>query len=138
MNAVRQSGPFDCGPAALAHCLRRLGIDAPYPDARGRIRPSVRGCRLDELADEALRWGWEAHARRAPSWAVRRLRAPSILHVDGDHFVVLEAREGAGEGQTWRLHDPARGAQRWSTTELQRRWSGWWLEFMGGEPGPEW
>ena len=57
MNAVRQSGPFDCGPAALAHCLRRLGIDAPYPDARGRIRPSVRGCRLDELADEALRWG---------------------------------------------------------------------------------
>ena len=35
-NGVLQTGPNDCGPAALAQCLRDLGENVPYPDPAGR------------------------------------------------------------------------------------------------------
>jgi ATP-binding cassette subfamily B protein RaxB len=129
---IRQRGRNDCGPAALAHCLRRLGAAVAYPDPGIRVRPGPRGCRLDELAAEADRLGWMARARRADRCHLRRLRPPAILHVDGDHFVVLEGRERG----RWLLHDPARGPVRCSARALTARWTGWVLEIGPRRPGP--
>ena len=105
------------------------------------LRPGLRGCRLEDLATEARRCGLHARARRADRRRLRSLAVPALLHVDGNHFVVLEGREpGAG----WVVHDPARGRARWTARTLIRRWTGWVLEVRTAlgpvvpEQAPEW
>lgn len=132
-NGVMQHGRNDCGPAALAHCLRRLGESAPYPDPESGIVLSDRGCRLDALGAEAARQGWATRVRRLTPADLDSIQAPAILHVREGHFLVLEGREGEG---TVLLHDPAIGRVSHSPRSLGRRWTGYVLEFVGRE-GPE-
>ncbi len=123
---VRQRGAVDCGPAALAHAARRLGRAAPYPDPDSPLRPGPRGCRLDEVAREAARRGLVPRLVHTDGEHPESLAVPAILHLKGDHFVVLESRTAAGE---FRVHDPSLGALELPARALRAQWSGWALEL---------
>ena len=123
---VRQRTANDCGPAALAHALRRLGGDAPYPDPESPLRPGPRGCRLEELAREAERRGAITRVRRLEPADLGDVAVPAILHLREGHFVVLE--EGGGDGVA-RIQDPSLGPLEQSVESLIRHWSGWALEL---------
>ena len=128
---VMQSGANDCGPAALAHCLRRLGAAAPYPDPESTVALGTRGCRLDALAADAARWGWRATLRRLPATEVAQVDPPAIVHVREGHFLVLEGFRGDG---TVVFHDPAVGRVAFSRAAWARRWTGHVLEFARSDP----
>jgi len=134
---VLQTGPNDCGPAALAHCLRELGVPAPYPDPACGVTLTARGCRLDALAEEAGRRGQEARCRRLDPHRIRDVKPPAILHAREGHFLVYEGMDADGRA---RLHDPAVGRVSYRVASLARRWTGHVLEFRGrpaacGSPG---
>lgn len=134
---VLQQRANDCGPAALAHCLRQLGAEAPYPDPDGRVVLTRRGCRLDALAAEAERKGWHPRMRRLSvhSQDLSELRTPAIVHVKEGHFLVFEGVTGAGRVV---LHDPALGRISHSERTFRRRWTGHVLDFPeGGESEQE-
>lgn len=126
-DGVLQTGPNDCGPAALAHCLRELGVAATYPDPSCRVPLTDRGCRMDALADEAARLGWVTRTRRLDPDRIRDVRPPAILHSREGHFLVYE---GMSPGGRVLLHDPAVGRITHTPRSLARRWTGHVLEFV--------
>jgi hypothetical protein len=130
---VRQRRANDCGPAALAHVLRELGLAAPYPDPGSPLALGPRGCRLDEIAREATRRGLVARVRRADPSVPEGIRVPAILHLAVGHFVVLEGRSVGGE---WLVHDPSLGSLAIPPKTLARQWSGWVLELSLPERSP--
>lgn len=135
-DGVLQVRANDCGPAALAHCLRRLGEEAPYPDPACRVPLTPRGCRMDALAEEAERRGWETRARRLPpSGGLETVAPPAILHAREGHYLVFE---GFREDGTVMLHDPALGRVMHSPRSLARRWSGHVLEIRAPAGGRPW
>ena len=125
---VRQQAANDCGPAALAHCLRRLGRAAPYPDPDGRLTPGPRGCTFAELAAEARRLGWPVRVRRIVPARLGDVALPAILWLRRGHFVVVEGRTPDGR---WLGHDPALGRVSWTPEALERAWGG---EILHGAP----
>jgi hypothetical protein len=131
VGGVLQRSSNDCGPAALAHCLRRLGREAPYPDPESEIRMGPRGCSLGALAEEASRRGWEVVVRRIELADLRGVAPPAILHLRPGHFVVYEGWDGGGR---CRGHDPAVGAVSWSVRSLGLRWGG---EILHGAREPD-
>lgn len=133
-DGVMQLRANDCGPAALAECLRRLGEPVPYPDPASGVRLGPRGCGFGELVAEAERYGHRAvHCRVSPD-SPRGLRPPAVLYLRRGHFVVyVGPREGGGLV----IHDPAIGRVALGHRALGRQWTGDVLVFPRGEPdGP--
>lgn len=125
-NVVRQRRANDCGPAALAEGLRRLGLDAPYPGPAERIVLGPRGCALQDLAEEAFRYGAVAKVRRLAPREVGEVAPPAILHLTEGHFVVLEGRTADGN---FLIADPSLGRLEQPPSSLVRHWSGYALEL---------
>lgn len=127
-NGVLQVRANDCGPAALAECLRRLGRDVPYPDPASGVRLGPRGCGFGELIAEAGRHGLPAEHRRVAPGEIDEVSAPAVLYLRRGHFV---AYVGQRRGEVL-IHDPALGRLAMSRGALARNWSGDVMEF--GEP----
>jgi ABC-type bacteriocin/lantibiotic exporter with double-glycine peptidase domain len=125
-DGVRQVRGNDCGPAALAHCLRRIGVPAPYPDPDSTVRLGPRGCGFGQLVREAARWGRCAEHRRLDPPRIDSVAVPAVLYLRRGHFV---AYEGADEDGRRIVHDPALGRMSFSREGLGRVWTGDVLEF---------
>ncbi|MGQ0722396.1 MAG: cysteine peptidase family C39 domain-containing protein, partial [Candidatus Eiseniibacteriota bacterium] len=87
---VAQVHANDCGPAALVHCLRRMGRQVPYPDPQCGVRLGPRGCGFDELVREARRLGASARHRRVETRDLDGIGVPAVLYLTYGHFVALE------------------------------------------------
>ena len=134
-SGVRQQRANDCGPAALAHCLRRLGVPVPYPDAESTIPLGRGGCSFAALAVEAARWGRQASIRRIDPGDLGEVRPPAILYLRRRHFVVYEGRDPEGRVV---VHDPALGRLSYPPQGLGRHWGGEVLSFRSRErEGPD-
>lgn len=125
---VLQREHNDCGPAALAHCLHRLGDPVPYPDPDTVIELGPRGCGFDQLLREAARYGWQAAYRRIDPSGLDSVAPPAVLYLRRGHFVVYEGRDAAG---TALVHDPAIGRLAFAPPALRRIWTGDVLEILG-------
>jgi predicted double-glycine peptidase len=138
-SGVRQRFRNDCGPAALAHALRLLGEEVPYPDPNTTIRLSPRGSGFLDLTREARRWGRRAEGRIIEPHRLQKVRPPAILFLhegplrDG-HFVVLEGWSENGEAV---LHDPALGRLSITPASLAAHWRGETLVFETAGPEPD-
>jgi len=82
--------PVGCGPRALAKILELMGRDvdvkelAKLAGADGRGWTSMYG-----LAQAAKAYGLEAIGYRLSLEELRDIHLPAIVHVKGNHFVVL-------------------------------------------------
>lgn len=85
---VFQSGRLDCGPAALAMAIERLGRDRP-PDLVRRAREMRWGWTVDQLVEVSSNYGVEAQAQHVDASELKGLSSPSIV-LWGPHFVVIE------------------------------------------------
>ena len=121
---IRQRQANDCGPAALAHALRQIGIAAPYPNAS--LVPGEDGCRMDDIDREASRLGASSRLRHLPTSALESVGVPAVLHLRRGHYVVLEGRTRSGG---FVLHDPSLGRIEQSRSVVAEQWSGWVLEL---------
>jgi ABC-type bacteriocin/lantibiotic exporter with double-glycine peptidase domain len=123
---VRQQRGNDCGPAALAHALRMLGLRVRYPDPDTLLVPGPQGCRLEEIACEAERLGARSSLRKRAPTEIDAVTPPAVLHLAAGHFVTFEGRTPAGGVL---LLDPSVGRLEQEPGNLARHWSGWVLEL---------
>jgi hypothetical protein len=131
-DGVMQQRANDCGPAALADCLRVLGHEVPYPDPASSVRLGPRGCGFGELAAEARRHGRRAAHRRVDPGEIGMIAAPAVLYLRRGHFVAYRGRDAAGQVL---LHDPAIGSVGLAPGALARIWTGDVLELGSAEHG---
>jgi ABC-type bacteriocin/lantibiotic exporter with double-glycine peptidase domain len=121
VGVVRQSGPADCGIAALEMILTYLGVDA----ARRRIRELAShfdvGLSAADLIDISLACGIDASGFQIAVSELPELPVPAILHWKRGHFVVLEGKLPTGK---YAIVDPAHGRRVMSEGELTDHFSG--------------
>ncbi|MEV4213306.1 ATP-binding cassette domain-containing protein [Micromonospora sp. NPDC049662] len=122
VQTILQMSQSDCAAACLAMVGSALGRSAStgfWQRALGSGRDGTSVARILATAT--------AHGLTARAYAVQDLRAavtstamPAVLHVDGNHFVVLTRVRG---GQV-EMVDPGQGRQRCDAEALARRMSG--------------
>src|SRR3984893_15568025 len=121
---VLQTEAAECGLACLAMIAGRYGHRVALPALRQRYSISLRGSTLRDLVGIAADMRLATRALRAEAPHLRRLRLPSLLHWDHNHFVVL-ARVGSRHAV---VLDPAVGRRRVALQEVDKRFTGIVLE----------
>jgi ATP-binding cassette, subfamily B, bacterial CvaB/MchF/RaxB len=117
---VLQTETAECGLACLAMIAARYGHRVDLPALRQRYSVSLRGSTLRDLVRIAADMRLATRALRAEATHLRRLRLPSILHWDHNHFVVL-VRVGTRRAI---VLDPAVGRRRVALQEVDKRFTG--------------
>jgi ATP-binding cassette subfamily B protein RaxB len=92
---------------------------------RRRFTVSLKGATLAYLMQVAGKLHLAPRPLRLELDELGELRAPSILHWDQNHFVVLESADARGAV----IHDPAFGVRRLSIAEVSRHFTGIALEL---------
>jgi ATP-binding cassette, subfamily B, bacterial CvaB/MchF/RaxB len=121
---VLQTEAAECGLACLAMIAGRYGHRVDLPALRQRYNVSLRGSTLRDLVRIATDMRLATRALRAEATHLQRLRLPSILHWDHNHFVVL-VEVGARRAI---VLDPAVGRRRVALQEVDKRFTGIVLE----------
>lgn len=122
---ILQAEAAECGLACLAMVIGYYGGHVDLAGLRRRHVLSLKGMTLRNLIDFAGQMNMATRAVRVELNDLARLRTPSILHWNMNHFVVLE-RVGA---RAIVIHDPARGRRRLSYDEASREFTGVALEL---------
>lgn len=119
--AVLQSGPTDCGPAALATLLRTLGGEPPTVDSIAVLAGTgARGTTFAGLGRAARLLGLESDLVRVAPAAKDSLDTPLIAWVEEGHFVTV-VPDSSGSVL---VLDPQTGPYRIGVEALRGFWSG--------------
>ena len=123
--AIVQSESSECGLACLAMISTFYGHRTSLIELRKQFTYSLNGSNLSALIKTANSLRLIGRALRIDMHELIDLTLPCILHLDFNHFVVLErvSRDKAI------ICDPALGRLSLSTVELSRRFSGVVLEL---------
>ena len=95
---------------------------------RQRFSLSLKGATMADLVRMAADLRFNPRALRVEPEQFEQLALPCVLHWDLNHFVVLTEVKG----QTFTLHDPARGVRRLKLAELSQHFTGVALEMTPG------
>lgn len=120
-----QSEAAECGLACLAMISSINGREVGLRELRQQFSTSLMGITLEQLASNAHELGFISRALRLDIHELNRIVLPCILHVDMNHFVVLNRIEGA----KFEILDPATGRRRITAGELSTRFTGVALEL---------
>jgi ABC-type bacteriocin/lantibiotic exporter with double-glycine peptidase domain/CRP-like cAMP-binding protein len=118
---VRQLDEMDCGAAALAMVCRHFGRPVPISRIRELANTAVDGTSLKGIVFAATSLGLAARTVKASRRNLDVMPLPAIVHVDGNHWVVLYRLE---RGLAY-VADPATGLVRWTRADFERRFSGY-------------
>ncbi|NNL84900.1 MAG: peptidase domain-containing ABC transporter, partial [Myxococcales bacterium] len=102
----------DCGAACLASILSYHGHNISTSDCAELLGTGRDGASAEVIYQTAEALGLKTEAFRLAIDGLAGLRLPAIVHVDGDHFVVLESIGDRG----YRVFDPG-GGRHWLTRE---------------------
>ncbi len=125
-DVVLQRRGNDCGPAALAMALCRLGYRTSLSELSASIPLTPRGCSLLDLQRAAENRGARARGYLLSRPDLSSVRLPCILHLSGNHFVVAAARRADGRIE---VLDPSLGRVAYRPAVLAWRWDGNVLVF---------
>lgn len=123
-----QTEVAECALACLAMVAVFHGHDVDVAGLRRRFPISLKGATLVRVIEIAHALGLESRPLRTEVAHLSALRAPSILHWDMNHFVVLKRATARG----LEIHDPVRGLVRISAREAGERFTGVALELAPG------
>jgi ATP-binding cassette, subfamily B, bacterial CvaB/MchF/RaxB len=115
----------ECGLVCLTMIGRLHGHDVDLNGLRQRFSLSMAGANLRGIMEIADQLGFAARALRVELEALRKVRAPAILHWNLDHFVVLA--ETSRHGIV--VHDPAVGRRALTFAEASKHFTGVVLEL---------
>jgi ATP-binding cassette subfamily B protein RaxB len=126
---ITASEAAECGLACLAMISRYHGHDVDLNGLRQRYALSLAGASLKSLMEIADQLGFSTRALRLELSALAKVRLPTILHWDLNHFVVLKS---VGR-KSVTIHDPAFGAKTLSVEEFSKHFTGVALELSRAE-----
>ncbi|MBM9400829.1 peptidase domain-containing ABC transporter [Gluconacetobacter azotocaptans] len=123
--AILQAETSECGLACLATVLNYFGHQTDLADLRRKWGGSERGMTLRSLITAAEMFNLDARPVKLDYTEVRELPRASILHWDGNHFVVfISYRLGY-----FNIVDPATGPKKIRTPEFKGSFTGIALEL---------
>ena len=123
--SILQTEAAECGLTCLAMVAGYHGLFTDLSDLRRRFGMTQKGATLVDLMRIADALGFAGRPLRLELPEVSQLTLPCILHWDLNHFVVL----AKAKGNTFTIHDPARGVQQISREEFSRHFTGVALEL---------
>lgn len=118
---VRQIDEMDCGAAALAMICRHFGRRVSLARIRQLVHTALDGTSLKAIVHGASELGLAARAVRVSTADLEAVSLPSIIHWEGNHWVVLVAVRK----RHVRVADPALGIRWVSRQEFEGKWSGY-------------
>lgn len=123
--AILQAETSECGLACLATALNYFGYQTDIQELRRRWGHSERGMTLRSLIAAAEMFNLDGRPVKLDYTEIRELPPASILHWDGNHFVVfMSYRLGY-----FNIIDPATGPKKIKTAELKGSFTGIALEL---------
>lgn len=125
MEAVLQTESSECSLACLAMVARHHGMMLNLRELRTRFPSSLKGVNLSRLIAVAQHLGFQTRPLRLELEDLTRLKTPSILHWDLNHFVVL-AKCGKKKAV---VLDPASGKRELTYEEISVHFTGIALEL---------
>lgn len=126
---VNQLETSECGLACIASILKMLGSNVEMHQLRGHLGSSSSGLTMKKLMHMCRMLNLRARPVKCELDELRMLRAPSILHWDFNHYVVLV---GVSRGRVDIL-DPAVGARSIPLADAGRHFTGVALEVEPDE-----
>jgi ATP-binding cassette, subfamily B, bacterial CvaB/MchF/RaxB len=123
-----QSEAAECALACLAMVVGAHGHRTDLATLRQRFSLSLKGATMADLVRMAGELRFNPRALRVEPQQLEQIALPCVLHWDLNHFVVLTEVKG----QTFTLHDPARGLRRLKLAELSEHFTGVALELTPG------
>ncbi|HVE98071.1 MAG TPA: peptidase domain-containing ABC transporter [Mycobacteriales bacterium] len=129
LRLVRQLELGDCGAACLAMLLRQHRRPVALSDLRDLTGTGRDGVTAAGLVSAAQRFGLTGTGVRCPVDRLAELAPGTVLHWNGNHFVVLAGRHRRGLV----VLDPALGRRVVSDEEVRRSYSGVALRFTVDE-----
>jgi ABC-type bacteriocin/lantibiotic exporter with double-glycine peptidase domain/CRP-like cAMP-binding protein len=129
---VWQADEMDCGAACVAMVARAYGRKVGLAHVRARVHTSVDGTSLAGIVDGARAIGLRARPIKASKGRLDELPMPAIVHVEGNHWIVLQEVSP----RAVKAVDPARGAVRLPRAKFEEDWSGY-AALMAYGPGLE-
>src|SRR5262245_9062265 len=103
---IYQGETSECGVACATMLLQALGADVSLADLRTRYGAPLLGMSLHDLAGMLADHGVETDPVRFGKDALRDLPLPAIVHVGGNHFVLVMR----ASGDMYHVFDPGMGA----------------------------
>ena len=123
--SMLQTEAAECGLVCLAMIAAYHGRRVDMHTLRSRFSLSIKGTTLSQLVRYADALNFSTRAVRLDIDELRELKAPSILHWNLNHFVVLKKADGKGII----IYDPAVGTRRLSYSEVSNCFTGVALEL---------
>jgi ATP-binding cassette subfamily B protein RaxB len=124
---VLQAETSECGLACLCMVLGYQGHGIALTELRQR-HPSGAALSFQDLLSMAEGFGLSGRALRVEPTDLAHVTLPAILHMDFDHYVVLEAVRK----NNYAVIDPARGRMTLASKVFGRRFTGVLLELQPG------
>ncbi len=116
----------DCGPRALALVLHHLGMPVKLADIEQHTPLTAKGCSMDELANDAKRYGLHTTGVQIARNGISKLKTPAIGWVDDNHYIAVYSLHNSMAV----VHDPnVANANTISQQELLRLTGGYFLEL---------
>ncbi|WP_425482230.1 peptidase domain-containing ABC transporter [Luteibacter yeojuensis] len=125
----RQASLGDCGLACLGFVAAALGHEIPLRELCRRFNVTASGVRMADLSNLARDLSFRTRGLFVSAEEAKYLKAPCILHWDGEHFAVL-IRIGS---RSVSIHDPSSGIRTLSLSDFGRHFSGSALELYVDE-----
>ncbi|MGJ8516222.1 peptidase domain-containing ABC transporter [Carnimonas bestiolae] len=122
---IHQTESTECGLACLAMVAGNYGQTVDLISLRQQFNVSSRGATLAGIQSMATQMGLATRALSLDLDELNELKTPCILHWEFNHFVVLVAVKG----NSFVLHDPARGRRTVSLAEMSQHFTGVALEL---------
>jgi ATP-binding cassette subfamily B protein len=116
-----QVDEMDCGAACLAIVFRAFEHRVGLTDIRAAVQGGTDGISLLGLVDGADRLGLAARAVKVSKSRLDDMPLPAIVHVEGNHWVVLFEVRSAKV----RISDPASGVRSLPRQTFLDSWSGY-------------
>lgn len=124
MKMIHQNEVAECGYACLAMVLTHFGRSTEIRELNSFRPISANGVRMSDLYDVALEFGLAVDAMRFEPHEAKDIKKGSIVHYNGDHFVVFESlRRGKVT-----LLNPAAGRETVPLSVFLKNVSGYLLE----------
>ncbi|MGA1795322.1 MAG: peptidase domain-containing ABC transporter [bacterium] len=118
---IWQGDETDCGVASLAMVCRFFGNHVGLNHLRQLAYTGAEGTSLKAICRAARELGLEARAIKASKRNLHKMPLPAIVHLKGDHWVVLYDMDR----RYVNVADPAVGITRMERKEFEREWTGY-------------